>query len=154
MLKGGDVSKRTQYSRLRRAREMGIGVSDLPDNRGKHCNHAKAEKHHRWNTEKLVDSKGYVLIRVGIDHPLADPNGYCPEHKLVMCSAMMRDLQGGEVIHHKNGDKTDNRIENLELMGISTHNSIHNAGRNRDEFGRFKAEHKNREWNEWPEVQE
>jgi hypothetical protein len=72
---------------------------------------------------------GYPKVRVGKDHPLADPNGYVYEHTLVMVTALGRSLADGEVIHHKNRDKTDNRIENLELMPRAEHIKLHSLER-------------------------
>lgn len=57
---------------------------------------------------------GYrVLFRPG--HPNADKNGRILEHRLVMSEMLGRPLLPGEVVHHKNGVRLDNRPDNLEL---------------------------------------
>lgn len=104
--------------------------------RGKHNNHAKSENCGRWNNNKIISTDGYVKIRVGKTHPLADPNGYCYEHKLVVASAFGIDAIKGKLIHHKKG-KTDNRLENLEIQTRSSHNALHNSERGRNKKGQF-----------------
>lgn len=39
-------------------------------------NHKSGSDHHRWNTGRILNEDGYVKVRVGADHPLADQNGY------------------------------------------------------------------------------
>lgn len=48
-------------------------------------------------------------------HPNSQKCGTILEHVLVMSSYLGRPLIKGETVHHKNGIRTDNRIENLEL---------------------------------------
>lgn len=84
--------------------------------RGKHGNHAKASRQHRWKPGSRVGSTGYVKVRVGKGHPLADPNGWAYEHVVVWCAAGNTRPMRGEILHHINEDKTDNRLENLALM--------------------------------------
>lgn len=75
--------------------------------------------------ETLMDSHGYVKVRVGAGHPLADPNGYAYEHLVVWVAAGRARPGPDEILHHANGDKTDNRLENLELLSRAEHGLEH-----------------------------
>lgn len=105
--------------------------------RGKHNGHLRAARHPRWQHGRLVNAEGYVLVRVGIEHPLADPNGYAYEHLVVWIAAGRARPGPSDLLHHRNDDKTDNRIENLELVTRARHNAIHLLSRQRDAQGRF-----------------
>lgn len=61
-----------------------------------------------------IDHKGYKKIYKP-SHPNSSKSGYIPEHRLVMSEALGRTLRKDETIHHINGDRLDNRLENLEL---------------------------------------
>lgn len=87
----------------------------------------KGSGHWCWNGGRIQDKDGYILIYLP-GHPMARSRGnsnepvYVLEHRFVMSEHLGRILEDNEVVHHVNGDKTDNRIENLQLFEA---NSLH-----------------------------
>ncbi len=68
----------------------------------------------RWKGGRHLDKNGYTQIW-DPGHPNSNKNGYVLEHRQVMSNHLDRPLTSDESVHHKNGIRTDNRIENLEL---------------------------------------
>lgn len=81
-------------------------------NKTKDTGYSKKEKK---ETEGYLKKNGYKKIsRVG--HPNSDMCGKIYEHTFVMSQFLGRPLTKNETVHHKNGVRDDNRIENLELF--------------------------------------
>jgi hypothetical protein len=78
----------------------------------------KAELSPNWKGG-VQNSSGYRLIRMP-EHPNSQRRtGYVMEHIVVMSEHLGRPLLPGETVHHRNGVRDDNRIENLELWSTS-----------------------------------
>ena len=85
----------------------------------------------RWRKHgrgKYTTEYGYVRLYGGnFPSPYEDRKSWCLfEHVLIMAQKIGRKLDGGEVVHHLNGNRADNHPENLELMSRSKHISHHN----------------------------
>ena len=84
--------------------------------------------HGKWKGGRSK-SDGYILILVPPENPMAGWNGrYVFEHRLVMAKHLGRPLLSSEIVHHRNGIKTDNRLQNLVLTTRSDHIREHKPG--------------------------
>lgn len=71
------------------------------------------DRNGRWKGGRRT-TRGYVYL-YRPDHPNVTTNGGMAEHVLVMEEVLGRYLLPGENVHHKNGQRDDNRPSNLEL---------------------------------------
>lgn len=84
------------------------------------------EQHPNWKGGRHRTTAGYIQVVIALDDPMlcmADERGRVFEHRLVMARALGRPLLTSEEVHHRNGRKHDNNIENLVLMSKSEHAS-------------------------------
>jgi hypothetical protein len=106
-----NVNRATISSRLK---EMGVKTRRVDIGailRGK-----PREQHPKWKGGRLRDKNGYVMIPSnGHPFPSCGNGRYILEHRYVMEQHIGGYLLPEETVHHKNGIRDDNRIENLEL---------------------------------------
>lgn len=104
----------------------------------------KGEKACNWKGGKKRNKKGYILLKVE-NHPYSDKQSYIMEHRLIMEKKIGRYLRPDEIVHHKNGIKDDNRIENLEIMEIGEHTIHHCKGKKHSQEAKEKISQKAKE---------
>lgn len=86
---------------------------------GNHQHGKRGEERGRaYKGGRRISNWGYVLIKAGYDK-------YEFEHRQIMEAHIGRKLGHDEHVHHINGNKQDNRLENLALMTKSEHQSLH-----------------------------
>ncbi len=88
----------------------------------------------------MIKQNSYWLV-YSPDHPKANVmgKGYVRRARLVMEWYLGRYLEKSEVVHHINGIRGDDRIENLLILSNSAHLSLHHKGKKylRNSVGRF-----------------
>ncbi len=72
------------------------------------------DKHQNWRGGKIIDGTGYVEVWIG-------KGTYVLEHRRVMEGALGRSLASNELVHHRNGVRDDNRLENLQIVTPTNH---------------------------------
>lgn len=80
--------------------------------------YASGEKNTKWKGGKYLHGDGYLMIKIKTGE-------YMLEHRFIMSQNLKRPLFNHEIVHHKNGNKLDNRIENLCVHTRSSHAKEH-----------------------------
>ena len=83
------------------------------------------KNNHNWKGGEVFHAKGYVYATAPTNHPHTH-NNYVLKHRLVMENFIGRYLLPNEIVHHKDGDKANNKISNLVLCsGHKEHSDLH-----------------------------
>lgn len=150
-------ARKARYLERRKVAKYGPEATGV-DMRGRHGNHARGAANGKWAGDRLVTSHGYVAVRVPLEHPHAwgPPRHtnfrYAYEHIIVAMQVLGRPLHDDEVVHHRNGQRDDNRQENLEVTTRADHARKHTSlPGTRDDLGRFNEAPRHGDQSEWPE---
>ena len=73
------------------------------------------------NRIRRTNAKGYVEV-------LDEHGRWVPLHRIVAAAKLGRSLHAGEVVHHINEIKTDNRKDNLVVLDPRVHRQVHRSG--------------------------
>jgi hypothetical protein len=74
----------------------------------------------------IIDKEGYPRIYIGKNYPYRKGGySYIREHQYIMEMHLERRLEKGEIVHHIDGNKRNNSLDNLYLTTVEEHNKLH-----------------------------
>lgn len=91
--------------------------------KGKNNIKISKDKHYLWKGGKTI-KQGYLFL-LKPEHPNAGSIGYIKNSRFIMSQHLNRPLKSTEIVHHINGNKLDDRIENLTILNRSEHAKHH-----------------------------
>ena len=109
---------------------------------GNHQYGLKGKLNASWKSDKRVTNYGYYKVRV-LDHPFKDKNDMVFEHRLIAEQYLLteenslvinnkRYLKPTYEVHHIDGNKLNNEVENLMVLTKSEHKRLHNLAQPRE----------------------
>lgn len=113
-------------SSLKRAKSTSCGCISI-----ERCVKASGPNSPRWKGGRLTTPAGYILVK-DRSHANANKRGYVFEHVLMMTQHLGRALSPHEHVHHVDGNKTNNSLDNLELWA-----GFHPSGQRVDDLVAF-----------------
>ncbi len=72
-----------------------------------------------------ITKEGYIQVYKP-NNPMARDNGYVPQHRFIASKKIGRPLSSDEIVHHIDGNKQNNKSNNLQVMTRSEHWRTHN----------------------------
>jgi len=125
--------KRTRGDRVEWTDDMKLSLSKkysgvgnpmfgkVPFNKGKKRPNLTGDKHPGWKGGRYTNKNGYIIIENE-----TETNGKkVREHRKVMEDYLKRNLTNNEIVHHKDEDRANNDISNLEIMSRAEHVKLH-----------------------------
>lgn len=102
---------------------------------GNHQYGLKGQLNKSWKSDKKINSYGYIKIRC-LDHPFKDYDGFVFEHRLIAEKYLLTEENSIEIngkrylkleysVHHKDRNKQNNDVSNLEVLTKKEHLSLH-----------------------------
>jgi hypothetical protein len=101
-------------------------IGQIPWNKGKPLpDSQRGENHPSWKGGRYIDAHGYVMIHCPKENATCKWDHYRKEHTVIMEKYLGRELNKNEIVHHIDGDKTNNKLDNLILCSNSEHRDMH-----------------------------
>lgn len=87
----------------------------------------KGANHPSWKGGSYIDAHGYRMVHIGGERETVNWNHYRKEHIVVMEQSIGRELAKDEVVHHVDGNKLNNELDNLWLTDHKGHRTAHQS---------------------------